>query len=78
MKKYVGMNHFPPPENQDKPCRWVCVGGGLYRFGPVTPALAEKLDAREAARTARLAEANVKRAETIDRRRLIDPWRNRA
>lgn len=76
--RYVGENHFPPPENEGQPCRWVSVSGGRFVYGPVTPALAEKLDAQAAARDARLELANKKRAETIDRRRLIDPRRNRA
>ena len=76
--RYVGENHFPPPENEGYPCRWVCVNGGRFVFGPVSAALAAKLDAQDVARTQRLALATEKRGETIRRRGLIDPWRNRA
>lgn len=60
--RYIGENHFPPPENEGQPCRWVSTGG-RFTFGPVTPALAAKLDAQDAARTKRPTNATEKRAE---------------
>lgn len=63
--RYIGENHFPPPENEGQPCRWVSTGG-RFTFGPVTPALAAKLDAQDAARTKRPTNATEKSGSHIN------------
>ena len=66
MKKYVGMNHFPPPPGMDLVQGWY-MDGDRCVYGPVPVGAIMVTDHRNGLTTPR-AKPEL---------RLIDPWRNR-
>lgn len=61
MRKYVGMNHFPPPENGDRPHGWHFVNGREC-FGPI-PAYARQSPSH-------IAKEAANRPEVVEARRI--------